>query len=206
MRLLSILMVAAWWLWAAVPASAQPAANYTAEVEIDVTSADAATARDKGMKQAYRGAFLAVARNMTSDEGVEKLNTLTDEQLLNFISEAEVLSEKASDVRYMARLKVQINGELLKAYMQEQGIPLIVMTSANVIVIPVFREFAADAPLLWESDNLWRKAWENTTNTGSINNYISVPADGINYAALDADKAVQMNSMALDTVASHLGG
>ena len=134
MRLLSILSAVLCWLCLAAPADAQPNANYTAEVEIDVTSADAATARDKGMKQAYRGAFLAVARNLTSNDGVERLNSLTDDQLLNFISEAEVLSEKASDVRYMARLKVQINGELLKAYMQEQGIPLIVVTSANVIV------------------------------------------------------------------------
>ncbi len=187
------------------PLSAAPSSRYTTEVSIDVTAQDAASARDKGMKQAYRSAFLTIAGQNTSAEGLQKLSSLTDDQLLNFISEAAVVSEKASDIRYMATLEITINEPLLKAYMLEQGIPLVVRTASNVIVIPVFREFAGDSPLLWEQNNLWRQSWEQATSFNSINNYISIPADGINYSALDADKALSMDGLALDTIASHMG-
>lgn len=180
-------------------------ARYTADVNIDVTSSSASAARDKGMKQAYRSAFTAIAGKMTSGEGLNRLKELTDEQLINFIQETEVVSEKSSDVRYMAHLKIRINEKLLKQYMEEQSIPYVLKTAANIIVIPLFREFPADSPLLWEKNNLWRKAWENSPVTGSDNNYISIPGDGINYSILDAEKARQLNGQALDMVASHLG-
>ena len=188
-----------------INAAAQEPNRYTAEVNIDITAANAAEARDKGMKQAYRSAFLAIAGKSTTEEGMKNLSALTDEQLLNFISEAEVVSEKTSDVRYIATLKIQINDELLKTYMQEQNLPIVIRTASNIIVVPVFREFPGDAPLLWEQNNLWRKAWEQNRNPGSDNNYISLPADGINYSALDADKALRLDGLALDTVASHMG-
>ena len=186
-------------------AQIQDLEKYTAEVSIDVTSANAAAAREKGMNNAYRSAFMAIAAKNTNEEGLNRLSALTDQQLVNFIKEAEVVSEKTSDIRYMATLRIKINGELLKTYMQEQNIPVVIHSAANIIVIPTFREFPGDEPMLWESGNLWRKAWEKNTNANSNNRYISIPADGINYAALDAEKAVALNGLALDTVASHLG-
>ena len=186
-------------------AQIQDLEKYTAEVSIDVTSANAAAAREKGMNNAYRSAFMAIAAKNTNEEGLNRLSALTDQQLVNFIKEAEVVSEKTSDIRYMATLRIKINGDLLKAYMQEQNIPVVIHSAANIIVIPTFREFPGDEPMLWESGNLWRKAWEKNTNANSNNRYISIPADGINYAALDAEKAVALNGLALDTVASHLG-
>ena len=51
-------------------------------------------------------------------------------------------------------------------------------------------EFKTDAPMLWEADNLWRKAWEqNPRAIGSVR-FFSIPANGSNYAALDAEKAL----------------
>lgn len=185
-------------------ANAQNNKKYVADVSIDITAEDAASAREKGMKEAYRKAFLTVAGKSTDSEGLARLSELTDDQLINFIQEATVVSEKASNVRYIATLKVSINHDLLKNYMEEQGINYVIRTATNIIVIPVFREFSGDAPLLWESRNDWRKAWEQSPNTGSENNYISVPADSMIYSALDGDKALQLNGQALDLIASHL--
>ena len=185
-------------------ATAQSTEKYVAEVNIDITAEDAASAREKGMKEAYRKAFLTIAGKSTDSEGLALLSELTDGQLVNFVQEATVVSEKASDVRYIAQLKVRINHDLLKAYMEEQGINYVIRTASNIIVIPVFREFSSDSPLLWESRNEWRKAWEQTPNTGSENNYISIPADSMVYSVLDGNKALQLNGQALDLVASHL--
>lgn len=55
--------------------------------------------------------------------------------------------------------------------------------------------------MLWEADNLWRKAWEqNPRAIGSVR-FFSIPANGSNYAALDAEKALRMDGMALDKIA-----
>lgn len=185
-------------------ANAENNEKYVAEVSIDITAEDAASARENGMKEAYRKAFLTVAGKATDSEGLSRLSALTDEQLINFIQEAEVISEKASNVRYIATLKIRINNELLKTFMEEQGIDYIIRTASNIIVIPIFREFSSDAPLLWESGNEWRKAWEQSPKTGSENNYISIPADSMIYSVLDANKALQLNGRALDLIASHL--
>lgn len=179
--------------------------SYTAEVKIDITADSAAAARDKGMKEAYRSAFMAIASRSTNEEGLERLAKLTDDQLINFIKEATVVSEKASDVRYMATLKISINNDLLKTFMQEQNISYVVTSSSNILVIPVFREYPSSSPLLWEQENLWRRAWENNVVTTSPNTYVSIPADGTNTAALDAQKALSLDGMALDQVARHMG-
>lgn len=201
-----LLLAALSLLFVSFSAQAQSVANrYSAEVNIDVTAENASQARDKGMKQAYRSAFLAIAGKMTNTEGLSKLSELTDEQLINFIQETEVVSEKSSDVRYIASLKIKINENLLKQFMAEQNIPYVIKTASNIVIIPIFREYLSDSPLLWEKENLWKKAWETTSLTSSDNNYIVLPEDGINASVLTAEKALQLNSQALDTISSHLG-
>ncbi len=199
-------LITAWMilLSSAFPAHADTG-TYAAEVNIDITAESAAAAREKGMNQAYRSAFLAIAGKITTDDGIKKLSQLTDPQLVNFIQETSVVSEKASDVRYIAKLRITINEALLKTYMREQGIPFVVNSAANILVIPVFREFAGDAPLLWESGNIWRKAWESATIANTTNTYVSLPSDGTNYTALDAEKALRLDGEALDKIAAHMG-
>ncbi len=186
-------------------AAADNGGNYTAEVRIDITSDNAANARDKGMKEAYRSAFMAVASRTTNEEGLARLENLTDEQLINFIKEATVVSEKASDVRYIATLRITINNDLLKTFMQEQNINYVVTSPSNVLVIPVFREYAGDTPLLWEEKNLWRKTWETTPITSSPNIYVSIPEDSINTMFLTGEKAVSLDGQALDKISAHMG-
>lgn len=204
-KLITFLALLVGLVFSAFPAFADSNSNYIANVEIDVTAASAAAAREKGMNEAYRNAFLTVSERLTNSEGLSRLSKLTDSQLLNFIKEATVISEKASDVRYIATLKININSDLLKTYMQEQGIPFALKSSANILIIPVFREFSADSPLLWEKNNLWRQAWENTPITDSSNTYISLPSTGNNYSAIDGEQALRLDGIALDKIARNMG-
>lgn len=181
------------------------AENYTAEVKIDITAGSAAEAREKGMKQAYRSAFMAVASQTTNEQGLARLEKLTDDQLINFIKETTVISEKASDVRYMATLKITVNKDLLKTFMQEQEINYAVPTSSNILIIPIFREQAGDRPLLWEKENLWRQVWEENAVTNSANTYVSVPYDSTTSVYLDAKRALSLDGLALDKVSRHMG-
>ncbi len=173
--------------------------RFTVEIKVDVTDVDAAKAREKAMNSATRAAITAVARRISTSEGADKIAGMTDPQLLNFIKETSVLNEKNSDVRYLADLKIVINEELLKTYMQEREIPLILKTDASVLVIPVFREFAEDTPQLWEVDNPWRQAWENSTAVSAVK-FIPIRNSAGNMSALSAEQAAEKDTDALTKV------
>lgn len=133
---------------------------YSADVSVDITAENAAAARERAMVQANRQAVNAVAANFTTKEGISVLNRLTDDQLLNFIKETTVLEEKTSSVRYIAKLRITAHDQLLKQYLQEKNVPLVVTSAANVTIVPIFRETVNATPKLWEDDNLWRNVWE----------------------------------------------
>lgn len=119
--------------------------SYSADVTVDVTADNASAARELAMRRANRQAVSAIAANFTTREGVTVLNKLTDDQLLNFIRETTVLEEKTSNVRYLAKLRITANDKILRQYLQEKNVPLVVASSAEVMVIPVFREGSGHA-------------------------------------------------------------
>ncbi len=147
--------------------AAQP--SYSADVSVDVTADNAAAARELAMHRANRQAISAIAANFTTREGIAVLNKLTDDQLLNFIRETTVLEEKTSNIRYIAKLRITAADKLLRQYLQEKNVPLVVASSAEVMVIPVFREGPDMPPLLWEIESPWRIAWQqNPPTIGSV--------------------------------------
>ncbi len=171
--------------------------RFTVEVNVDVTDENASMARERALREANRAALSEVAKRITTDEGVLRLTGMTDDQLVNFIKEVFIIDEKSSAVRYIANLKVVINEDILKQYMQERQIPLILQSNLKVLVIPLFRVFNTDPPMLWESDNLWRQAWESAPR-GEISTFISLPANGANYEIVDVNRIAKMDSFILN--------
>lgn len=171
--------------------------HYAVEVSVDVTDASASDAQRRAMSEAYRAAVSAVAKKITTSEGVERFASMTDEQLMNFIKEVSVVNEKSSAVRYMANLKVVLNEDIMAQYMKEREIPLMNRINEKVLIIPVFREFSSDTPQLWESTNLWKQAWDKGYS-GSGVNLVVLPTSGANYAIMDGEKASIMDGEALD--------
>lgn len=183
-----------------LPAKAQESI-YTVDVNVDVTDVNAAQAREKAMVAANRKAFETVVRKLTTSQGASALLALSDDKIVNFIKEVSVVSEKSSNVRYIADLKVIVSEPILKAYMNEKDISSVVAAASKVIVIPVFREFEADKPLLWEDNNIWRKAWESKPARNSLVSIRSIPANSISFAEIDAEKALTFDAAALQDVA-----
>lgn len=176
----------------AVSAASAGLPSYSADVTVDVTAENAAAAREIAMSRANRQAVSAVAANFTTREGVTVLNKLTDDQLLNFIKETTVLEEKTSNVRYMAKLRITANDRILRQYLQEKNVPLVVASSAEVIVIPVFREGPDMPALLWEVENPWRIAWDQTPPTvGSVRFFVPA-ADTVPFLT-NAEQALSLD-------------
>lgn len=189
---LILLLVAAFL----VPAAEASDERFAVEVQVDVTDVDASAAREKAMNEANRAAFVEVCKRITTAEGAAKLAGMTDAQLINFIKEVAVEEEKTSSVRYIATLKVVLNEDMLRQYMQERQIPVLIQSS-RILVIPVFRENETAVPLLWESHNLWRLAWEKAPRTGGVT-FVPLTAVGVNYAVIDAEKALALDGASLD--------
>lgn len=174
---------------------------YAVDVMVDVADVNAAKAREKAMVAANRQAFISVLKKITSNEGISCLSALNDNQILNFVQEVSVISEKASSVRYIAELKVKFNEKVLKQYLAEKDIVFAEETGFRVLVVPVFRNFYADPPQLWEEGNLWRLAWEKAQNSGSSVEFITPEASGANYEMISAAKALELDASTMDWLA-----
>lgn len=173
---------------------------YSSVVSVDVTDVSSSAAREKAMNEANRKAFMSVVGKVAASGAVTKVSSLSDAQIINFVKEVSIVSEKASDVRYIADLQITLNGSLLRTYLKEQGIQFVETSTSSVLIVPVFREFKSDVPLLWESQNLWKKAWDENKNNGLVE-IISIPTNGDNYLAIDASKALGLNPTAMEQIA-----
>ena len=178
--------------------------RFTVEIKVDVSDQNASIAREKALDSATRAAVTAVAKRISTAEGASKIANMTNAQLLNFIKETSVISERNSDVRYMADLRIIINEELLKQYMSERDIPLVTQTETSVVIIPIFREFSDDVPMLWETDNPWKQAWETSTINSAIK-FITIQNSAGNMAAINAQDAAATNIASLEKIMSLSG-
>lgn len=170
--------------------------RFSVEIKVDVTDIDASVAREKALNSANRAAITAVARRISTQDGAAAIAAMTDAQLINFIKETSVISEKNSDVRYMADLKIIINEDLLKQYMQEREIPLL-RNNLSVLIVPLFREFSGDTPLLWEINNPWKHAWDNAVRDSAVR-FIPIRDSAGNTATITAEQAASGDAEALE--------
>jgi len=173
--------------------------RFSVDINVDVTDANASAAREKAMSEANRAAVLAVAKRISTADGVTRINNLNENQLINFIKEVSVIEEKTSPVRYIAHLRIVLNEEMLKQYMKERDIPLLLTGNGKILVLPIFREFSSDKPLLWENSNPWKQAWDNAANTSAVT-FVSIPANTFNSSAITAEQALALDGEALSKI------
>lgn len=149
------LFIALWLL--SMPAAAKT--EYSTIIPVDIEAENSVVAKDTAMLEAQRQAFLEIAGKLVSTENVEKLSKLSDDSIQYFIRAVSVDNEKAGGTKYKADLTVQINEQLLKDYLAENG--MIKLEAEKLLIVPVFKPHTNAYPLLWEDDNLWRQNWRS---------------------------------------------
>ncbi len=168
--------------------------SFEAGVVVEKQAENAAVAKDEAMKEAYRQAFLKVAERLTTKENTEKLNALSDEELIHFIKETDVVAEKSTQDAYFADLNIKINGDLLKTYMLENQMMEIVSKPAEILVIPTYADTQYNGKLLFEDGNMWRNVLLSKGFIKAGNLTISVIENNMNNRAfLTAENAFYMN-------------
>lgn len=130
------------------------APRFDADVSVDETAKTVTEAKQKAVSKAIRQGIGEILLNISNEESVKEINKLTDNQLEHFITGVMVLMEKSSDVRYIADLRISVDNELLKAYMTENNMPLLLNEEQEFAVIPLLEK--ADGALdVWSEENFW---------------------------------------------------
>lgn len=182
-----------------LPWMAKAADLFAVEVLADVTDVNASVAREKAMTAANRQAFELILKKITTPAAVAQMMTLNDNQILNFVKEVSVLSEKASNVRYIAELRVKLNEKIVKNYIQDKGYPFMVDAAAEVLAVPVFRSSYGSQAMLWEDENLWKHAWEKNGKSFGMVEFSVISSKDEGY--IDAGKALSLDMQALGMLA-----
>lgn len=138
-------------------------------VEIDETSRNVATSRDRALLKGQRSALEGLFRRIILISDREKLPSFTDGEVTDFISGYEINDERRSSVRYLASLVVHFDRDKINTILSEYQIPFAETLGTAVSVLPVLEE--AGALRLWEKDNKWRLAWQEYD---MINNLVPI--------------------------------
>ena len=126
-------------------------------IEVDETSRNVASARDRALRTGQRIALEQLFRRIILKNDREKLPVFADNEVVEFVSGFEINEEKRSSVRYIASLVVHFNRTKINDVLSFYKIPFAETLGTAVSVLPVLEK--GGAILLWEKNNGWLNAW-----------------------------------------------
>ena len=180
--MLSLLLVVA----GLSPAAAQaPADAFTVQgVDVDVTAANPAAAKDEAIVTGQRQAFQQLLERLTAPADHGRLPNV---DALGFVRDYAIDAERRSAVRYLATLTVRFNPAAVRKLLKDAGIPFTDARSRPMVVVPVLS--VAGHALLWDDPNPWRAAWAGLGGGGLVP--LAVPAgDATDSQALSVEQAL----------------
>lgn len=139
-------------------------------MEVDETSRNVATARDRALRKGQREALMRLFRRMILTTDMDRLPEFSDLDVQDYVNGFEINNERRSSVRYIASLVVHFNRDKINDVLSNNQIPYAETLGRAVSVLPVFEE--GGTLRLWEKDNLWREAWQSYDMTNNL-----VPVD-----------------------------
>ncbi len=190
----------------AVLAPAGPAAAkvdlYTVQgIAVDESAPSAAEAKQAAMAAARAAAFDMLLRRLTLREDHGRLPAPDPVLVAAAMRSVQLLEERQSPVRYIARVSVGFHPEPVRALLQEAGIPFSEAVSGPVALFPVYDW--GPLRLLFEDANPWRAAWARRP---AANNPVPLllPAPG-DPAMPAADSAAEGDRARLLQAAARIG-
>jgi len=153
-------MLAALFIAAALGLPAQITHADVFEVQnigVDVKAATASDARKQALAEAERRAFYALINKLTLSEDQERIPEFSDNEIAPYVRDFSVAREKASSVRYIAKLNYRFKPDAIRKLLRDYNVPFAETPSKPMVVLPVY-EVGANL-VLWDEPNPWRQAW-----------------------------------------------
>ena len=131
---------------------------YTVQgISVDESAPSTAQAKRAAMAEARAEAFDTLLRRLTLRSDHDRLPDADPEAAAAAMRSVQVLEERQSPVRYIARVSIGFHPEPVRALLREAGIPFSEAVSGPVAVFPVYDW--GSLRLLFEDANPWRAAW-----------------------------------------------
>jgi len=173
-----------------------------ANVTVDVTAASAAQARAEAQTQGQKIAFYRLLRRLTLQAYYDRLPELSDAQITELVQDFAVADEKASSVRYIAKLNYRFRADAVRALLDDNSLPFAETRSKPVLVLAVYQ--AAGALLLWDDPNPWRAAWQKWGDDNVAQGLVPMvfPVGDLNdVRSIGAEQAIEGDTARLSEIA-----
>jgi hypothetical protein len=125
-------------------------------VAVDITDADAATAKDKALVDVQMKAFVSLAEKQESSRLVEDVTKFEVKDVMPYLKSLSIEEESISPGRYIGKFTVRFLPGKIKSLYEKYGIALGEDQGPPILIIPVWSENGTVK--LWD-DNPWRTAW-----------------------------------------------
>ncbi len=172
-------------------------------VEVDVTSTDAATAKNQALMDVQvKGFFHLVERLGTPELAAELQQKLKPEDIAPYLRSLSIEKETSAPGRYIGRFTVRFLPQKMQKLFGDYGIRVPTQQADPILVLPIFR--GPDGNRLWE-DNPWRKAWIDLKGEQGIVPVIVPLGDLEDTQSLSVDDALKGDALRLEALRKRYG-
>lgn len=167
-------------------------------VEVDVTDANAASAKEKALIEVQMRAFKDLAEKLGGSEAALELESLDEKRIIPLLKSLSIEEEKISPGRYQGRFTVRFLPEKIKPIFASVGISLPKSQGPAMLVVPVWQNEQGQTSL-WD-DNVWRKAWQSLNAQQAQIPLIIPLGDQDDSSTLSAQDAVNSDPIKLEAL------
>lgn len=172
-------------------------------VDVDVTSTDAAAAKNQALMDVQVKAFFELVERLGSPELAADLQQkLTPEDIAPYLRSLSIEKETSAPGRYIGRFTVRFLPQKMQKFFQDYGIRVPTQQADPILVLPVYRD--PDGNKLWE-DNPWRKAWIDLKGEQGIVPIIVPLGDLEDTETLSVDDALKGDGIRLEAIRKRYG-
>jgi hypothetical protein len=185
-------------------AAAQSSAVFTiVDVQVDETAESAAAARDVALQKGQALAYQRLMGRIVPIADRAKVPEVKTAQLVQLVSGLEVGEEKTSSVRYLAKITVRFSASAVRRYLRNAGVRFAETLSKPLIVLPVYRVQATLQ--LWDTGNLWLKAWRDLPPSDGLINLIVPKGETADIADISPEQVIAGNTDQIRSIARRYG-
>lgn len=158
-----------------------------ADIDVDVTGADAIQARQKGIREAQQQAIKQLVERMVPAEDRARVPAIDDARLDGLVRGTEFQRERTAGNRYIATLTVVFSAPAVRAWLGESNASPAETVPRAALVIPLWKGKSGLESL--DDRNPWRDAWSGLDTRASAVPIAVVRGDQLDQNALSVEEA-----------------
>jgi hypothetical protein len=170
-------------------------------VEVDETAASAARSREQAIAVGQHLAAQRLLERLTLEEDRLGAPPLDAARAVRLVSGFQVEEEALAGARYIGRLTVTFDPDSVRDLLEDFNLPYVLSTARPAVVLPLWRQ--GEQTSLWESQNPWFEAWSIAGTVDELVPVVAPSGDLADIAAIDASRALALDSAALQALASN---